>query len=202
MYKINKISIIFSFLIVILFIFLYSKLQSNLFYKIETNNMKEKTQINYFNKITDNIDKNYKLIVDSSREVKSQDKEWRLEISSINLKAKISEGTDSKTLNKYIGHFENTKKENGNIGLAAHNRGYKVNYFKNIKNLNIGDRIFYFFDGKKYIYEVYEKRIILDTDWSVFDNKKNELTLITCVENKEEYRRCVKASLLDTDENI
>lgn len=202
MYKINKVSIIFSFLIAILFIFLYSKLQSNLFYKIETNNMKEKTQINYFNKITDNIDKNYKLIVDSSREVKSQDKEWRLEISSINLKAKISEGTDSKTLNKYIGHFENTKKENGNIGLAAHNRGYKVNYFKNIKNLNIGDRIFYFFDGKKYIYEVYEKRIILDTDWSVFDNKKNELTLITCVENKEEYRRCVKASLLDTDENI
>lgn len=95
--------------------------------------MKEKTQINYFNKITDNIDKNYKLIVDSNREVKSQDKEWRLEISSINLKAKISEGTDSKTLNKYIGHFENTKKENGNIGLAAHNRGYKVNYFKNIK---------------------------------------------------------------------
>ena len=155
--------------------------------------MKEKTQINYFNKITDNIDKNYKLIVDSNREVKSQDKEWRLEISSINLKAKISEGTDSKTLNKYIGHFENTKKENGNIGLAAHNRGYKVNYFKDLKELEHGDLIIY---STKYgirKYEVNDIKIIKDTDWTHLENEnKNIITLITCLENEPEYRRCIQ----------
>ena len=35
----------------------------------------------------------------------------------------------------YIGHFEETKKDIGNIGLAAHNRGYKNNYFQNLKEL-------------------------------------------------------------------
>ena len=71
---------------------------------------------------------------------------WHLEIPKINLKAEIREGTDSENLNKYIGHFEETVKENGNIGLAAHNRGYKVNYFENLKKLEKGDKIFYYFN--------------------------------------------------------
>lgn len=74
--------------------------------------------------------------------------DWYLEIPKIKLKAKIQDGTDSDILNRYIGHFEETPKENGNIGLAAHNRGYKVNYFENIKELNKGDKIFYYYNRK------------------------------------------------------
>ena len=158
----------------------------------------KKDYYEYMNKATIRLYEKYSNITQKIKCEKSVDKEWRIEISSIKLNAKISEGTDSKILNKYVGHFENTKKENGNIGLAAHNRGYKVNYFQNVKNLKIGDKINYFYNGKKYIYEVYTNHIILDTDWSVLeDNNENEVTLITCVENEEELRRCVKARLID-----
>ena len=75
-----------------------------------------------------------------SYQIKNND--WYLEIPKIKLKAKITEGTDSE-------HFTETVKENGNIGLAAHNRGYKVNYFENIKKLKEGDKIFYYFNREK-----------------------------------------------------
>lgn len=92
-----------------------------------------------------------------------------------------------------MGHFEETQKENGNIGLAAHNRGYKVNYFENIKNLEIGDEIYYYFNGVKRIYVVKYMKIIQDTDWSNLENTKdNRITLITCVENKPRNKLCVQ----------
>ena len=68
---------------------------------------------------------------------------WCLEIPSINLKANIKEGTTKEIMDDYIGHFEESQKENGNVCLAAHNRGYKNNYFENIKNLKEGDKIYY-----------------------------------------------------------
>ena len=74
---------------------------------------------------------------------------WYLEIPKINLEAEISEGTDSENLNRYIAHFEETVRENGNIGLAAHNRGYKVNYFSKIKELEKEDKIYYTYNRKK-----------------------------------------------------
>lgn len=68
---------------------------------------------------------------------------WELEIPKINLIGEIFEGTSSEILDKYIGHFEETGTVSGNIGLAAHNRGYEVNYFQNLKDLEIGDEIDY-----------------------------------------------------------
>lgn len=61
--------------------------------------------------------------------------EWQLEIPIIELKAPIEEGTTKEVMDKYIGHFEETSKNNGNIGLVAHNRGFENNYFANIKKL-------------------------------------------------------------------
>lgn len=120
--------------------------------------------------------------------------EWKLEIPSIDLKADIEEGTNKKTLDEYIGHFEETKKNLGNIGLAAHNRGYKVNYFEKLKYLKEGDLIYYTYKETKRAYVVISKTIIKDTEWSNLENTKdNRLTLITCVENKPELRRCVQA---------
>ena len=40
-------------------------------------------------------------------------------------------------------------KEFGNIALAAHNRGYKVNYFQDLKKLEIGDEIYYSYKNIK-----------------------------------------------------
>ena len=108
--------------------------------------------------------------------------------------ADISEGTTSEILNKYVGHFEETPIEEGNIGLAAHNRGYDVNYFSRIKDLKIGDKITYIVNDNKREYIVSLITIIDDTDWKNLENTNdNRLTLITCLENVPEKRRCIQA---------
>mgnify|MGYP000345637288 CR=1 FL=1 len=54
---------------------------------------------------------------------------------------------------EYVGHFENTNLLNGNVGLAAHNRGYPINYFARLKELEFGDEIIYKqgYETKKYV---------------------------------------------------
>ena len=145
-------------------------------------------QITIPDKVEVNLEKS-----NSINNLKNSD-EWKLEIPKISLCAKISEGTTSKVMDKYIGHFMETSKDNGNVGLAAHNRGYKVNYFSNLKKLEKGDLVIYTYKGKSQKYTVTSKEIIKDTDWSKLENSKvNKLTMITCVENKPEYRLCVQA---------
>lgn len=120
---------------------------------------------------------------------------WKLEIPKINLDAKIVEGTTDEILNKYIGHFEETGVLNGNVALAAHNRGYDVNYFERLKELNIEDKVYYTYGDIKKEYVVFSKEIIKDTNVEVleeFQDGKNILTLITCVENMPELRRCIR----------
>ena len=120
---------------------------------------------------------------------------WYIEIPTINLKAPIEEGTSLEILNRKVGHFEETSTKNGNIGLAAHNRGYEKNYFENLKKLKINDEIFYKnFDFEK-IYLVETIEIIKNTDWSYLENTdENKITLITCIENEPQYRRCIQAT--------
>ncbi len=159
-----------------------------------TNEVVKKYNIeqNVSNEITEN-----ELINNTFNEVlstKINSNEWKLEIPSINLKAYIAEGTNKEILNEYIGHFEETEKNLGNVGLAAHNRGYKVNYFEKLKEVSEGDLIYYTYKEIKRTYIVISKSIIEDTDWSNLENTEdNRLTLITCVENKPKLRRCLQA---------
>lgn len=118
---------------------------------------------------------------------------WRIIISKINLDAPILEGTSKEVLRKGVGHFETTSKLNGNVCLAAHNRGYKYNYFQEIKNLEIGDIITYVTKNGNKEYEVIRNETIKETDLSCIENtNENIITLITCEENKRECRRCVQ----------
>lgn len=119
---------------------------------------------------------------------------WYLEIPVIDLQANIAEGTTKEIMELWIGHFEETSKFVGNVGLAAHNRGYTNNYFENLKNLKAGDEIRYYYQGQKKIYVVEKQKIIEDTDWSILEEtEENRITLITCVENEPAYRRCIQA---------
>lgn len=120
---------------------------------------------------------------------------WYIEIPSISLKAQIQEGTTKEVMDKYVGHFEETQNWIGNIGLAAHNRGYENNYFANIKKLKEGDTINYCYNNNIRKYIVEKQVIIKDTDWTYLENtEENTLTLITCVENEPKYRRCIQAT--------
>lgn len=132
--------------------------------------------------------------LEAEKEEAKEKEIWQIEIPNISLIANIAEGTTKEILNQYVGHFKETQKENGNIGLAAHNRGYEVNYFQNLKLLKEGDEIKYKHNEFEKIYEVEKNRIIKDTDWGYLENtEENRLTLITCVENEPEYRRCIQA---------
>lgn len=124
----------------------------------------------------------------------NDDNSWKIEIPSISLKADISEGTSKEIMDKYVGHFEETAKIDGNVGLAAHNRGYNVNYFENIKKLKQNDEIIYNYKGNRRKYKINKIEVIKDTNWSYLENNKyeNKITLITCVENQPEYRRCIQ----------
>lgn len=120
---------------------------------------------------------------------------WYIEIPKINLKAPISEGTSTETLNTKVGHFEETAVEFGNVGLAGHNRGYEFNYFENLKKLKNDDEIIYTHESFVKKYKVDKIEIIKNTDWSYLEKSDdNKITLITCVENQPEFRRCVQAS--------
>lgn len=135
-------------------------------------------------------------IMNESSLSQTEEKEeiWQIEIPKISVKAPISEGTTKEILNQYVGHFQVTAKENGNIGLAAHNRGYEVNYFQDLKLLKEGDKIIYQHNDFRKTYEVEKIRIIKDTEWTYLEEtEENQLTLITCVENQPEYRRCIQA---------
>lgn len=119
---------------------------------------------------------------------------WILEIPKIKLKANINFGTTEEVMNEFIGHFDTTEVWRGNIGLAAHNRGYPVNFFGRLKELQIGDEIKYTTVYGTKTYRVALSTIIKDTDWSYLqETKENKLTLITCVENEPKYRRCIQA---------
>lgn len=137
-------------------------------------------------------------VIDAPKETEKVEEvkdEWTLKIPVINLEAPISEGTDSETLNKFVGHFEDTDIFDGNIGLAAHNRGYPVNYFQNIKRLKKGDEIYYKHNGKERVYVVDKIEVIKDTDWTNLQKtKENKITLVTCVEDAPMYRRCIQGT--------
>ena len=147
------------------------------------------------NPIKENVEENIK--IDEVIENQYKRNEWRIFISKINLDAPILEGTTQEILRRGVGHFTSTSKWDGNVVLAAHNRGYKYNFFQEIKRLEIGDTIEYQTEQGKRTYKVFEKEKIKETDLSILENtKENQITLITCVENMPEYRLCIQAKEL------
>lgn len=118
-----------------------------------------------------------------------------LTIEKIGLKASIKEGSDNQTLKNYIGHIEDTAIYDGNVGLAAHNRGNQYSYFARINELEIGDIITYQTNFFTRSYKVDNIQTILETDWSLLQGtQENKLTLITCITNKRVQRLCVQAT--------
>lgn len=192
------INLISMFVSIIIFIFVQLFISN---YEIFTHKGSLKAGFYVGNQIQNNIvnnKKNSNNIVNSiknntNNNTNNNEQNWYIEIPSINLKANIKEGTEKETLEDYVGHFEETAKINGNVGLAGHNRGYKNNYFAHIKELKSGETIIYNYYGNVKKYYVTNQTIIKDTQWDLLENTdENTITLITCVENQPEYRRCIQ----------
>ena len=106
---------------------------------------------------------------------------------------RIYQGTDSKTLVKGVGHFEDTSIWEGNVCLAAHNRGAN-SCFGRIHTLDIGDKITLTTKLGTRTYKVTDVSKVSETDRSgLADSAENMLTLYTCVRNQRDQRWCVTA---------
>ena len=117
----------------------------------------------------------------------------KIEIPALGLSVRIYQGTDSKTLAKGVGHFEDTSIWKGNVCLAAHNRGAN-SYFGQIHTLDIGDKITLTTKLGTRTYKVTDVSKVSETDRSgLADSGENMLTLYTCVRNQRDQRWCVTA---------
>lgn len=116
-----------------------------------------------------------------------------LKIPAIDLSVRVYQGTDSKTLARGVGHFEETSIWEGNVALAAHNRGAN-DYFGEIHTLDIGDRITLTTKLGTRTYKVVSVEKISETDRSGLAlSTEDRLILYTCVRNQSAYRWCVQA---------
>lgn len=117
-----------------------------------------------------------------------------LKIDKIGLEAPVKEGSSSEVLKEYIGHIEESSMFDGNVGLAAHNRGNEFSYFSRLKELAEGDIVEYTSNYGTRTYKVSTIKVILETDWTMLANSsENKLTMITCISNRPTQRLCVQA---------
>lgn len=132
--------------------------------------------------------------IEEKTEEKTDEIIGTLIIQKIDLIGKVKDGVTEEILENYIGHVEETPKFNGNVGLAAHNRGNQYPYFARINELELGDEIIYKTEFGERTYTVNNIQEILDTDWSLLqETQENTLTLITCIANRVNQRLCVQA---------
>lgn len=116
-----------------------------------------------------------------------------LKIPSLGVSAKIYQGTETSDLAKGIGHFEETSIWDGNVALAAHNRGTN-SYFGQIHTLKAGDKITLTTKNGTRTYSVTSVAKVSETDRSSLEaTSENVLTLYTCVRDERDYRWCVRA---------
>ena len=114
-----------------------------------------------------------------------------LKIPAIDLSVKIYEGTDSDTLHKGVGHFEDSSVWSGNVALAGHNRG-TMQPFNKLHKLEVGDEVTLKTKLGTRTYKVVSvSKIDYDDRSGLAVTRENRLTLYTCVQDESEYRWCV-----------
>ena len=116
-----------------------------------------------------------------------------LKIPAIGLSVRVYQGTDSVTLAKGAGHFPDTSVWDGNVCVAAHNRGVRAD-FGEIHTLEYGDTITWTTKLGTRTYEVVSVEKVLETDTSgTAAAADNRITLFTCVRDQRAYRWQVQA---------
>ena len=118
-----------------------------------------------------------------------------LTIDSIGIKKyPVKDGADLETIQTAIGHFAETPLWDGNVGFCAHNRDYKYD-FRNLKNIEKGDKVVYETRFGTRSYVVSEIKAIEETDWDdlLEVDDVNKVTMITCIEDQPTKRLMVQA---------
>jgi sortase A len=102
-----------------------------------------------------------------------------LRIPKIRLEVAVLPGTDERTLDRGVGHIEDTAQPgtDGNAGIAGHRDGF----FRALKDITHGDVIELDTRQGKEIYRVEQAWVVDPEDVSVLDpTPRRALTLVTC----------------------
>ena len=102
-----------------------------------------------------------------------------LRIPKIGLEVAVLEGTDDITLNRAVGHIEDTPKpgENGNVGIAGHRDGY----FRGLKDVVKGDTLELETLSGTETYRISDIWIVKPEDVYVLDpTPQPSITLVAC----------------------
>lgn len=185
------------FLIILLILNLFTSKSSPIFYSYQN---QEQNSL----QVAQNENNNIKDI--SINEITN----WKIEIEKLNLNADIKEGTSKEIIKNNVGHYIDSTVFYDIIALKAYNTGENNNYFANLKELQIDDKIKYTVNNLQSTYKVISNKII-DMN-NVKENSKEEyskiydlvkeennisqndiLILITYVKDMPNKYRCVVA---------
>jgi LPXTG-site transpeptidase (sortase) family protein len=104
-----------------------------------------------------------------------------LEIKSIDLKLSVYHGDNLKILRRGVGHYAGSyfPGENGTVIFAAHNTPGFFNKLDEVKN---GDKVVVKTTYASFEYEVYDSKVVKETDLSAFNiqHEKEILIMYTC----------------------
>lgn len=125
-----------------------------------------------------------------------------LEIPSIDLKQKILLETSEKNLSVSLTQIKpNQTPGRGNFTIAGH-RGYRGDrHFRNLPEVQIGEKVLLHTEEETFVYKVTSSDVIEPTDVEVLEDVegKDEITLITCTVSGQQ-RIAIKGELIDIKE--
>ena len=175
------------------------------YYQKEKQNNIEKEKIEEFFEIDEQEEVQEKLIPDnekdSNNEVKEENYIGILEIPKINLKkGLVDKNSSSNNVDKNIYTLKETtlpdEQLNSHIILAAHSGNSYISYFKNLKKLDMKDKVYFYYKNVKYIYEISNKYEIDKTGTTELKiTNKSDITCISGTNKQVVY----VANLIDKE---
>ncbi len=125
-----------------------------------------------------------------------------IEIPKISLKRKVYNlNTPENNVDANIEIISSSKLKYNNIILASHSGNSKNAYFTKIKNLILNDKIFIYYQNKKYKYIVSDKKYIKKTGYlKINEYMPDTLILITCSLKERDKQLIIYANLTNISE--
>lgn len=127
-----------------------------------------------------------------------------LEIPKINLKrGLVDKNSSDNNVNRNIYMIKKTtlpdEQTNSHIILAAHSGNSYVSFFKNLTKLSMKDKVYFYYKGMKYSYEISDRYEIKKTGKAELKlTNASDITLISCISGTDKQVVYV-ATLIEKD---
>ncbi len=122
-----------------------------------------------------------------------------LNIPKINLEIGIIEGVRYEDIKYVVGHFPGSPMpgEKGNFAIAGHRISYFGQAFKDINQLEKGDKVKVTYNGKEYTYEITDMYEVNPNETEALNPTKDAtITIVTCTTDAKN-RVIVKGKLVE-----